>query len=313
MSVLQNLQISTGASPRTLSVTISAGSTIVVFGTRGDASGATITASDPTNGTYTALGPQQNDGSTNTSIQSFYFQNAASGTYTISLTSAGSNGIGGWFYECSGQNIAPTGNSAVYLSGASGTDALTSGNVTISGSATLLGYAAEFSGTTAVPAVGTGFSSDGSSTDGTIGSQRVEHKSASSTAAATFTAGVSTEAAAAFGVAVLEPVTGPTINTQPTNQSVFSGQTATFSVSATTSGGALSYQWKYSHDDSAFANCTHGSGITTSSFTTATTPDSEASDQYSFLCAVTDSNGTTNTNAALLNMTTVASLGWLKT
>jgi len=211
VSVKQNLQISTGASPRTLSVTITANSTIIVFGTRGDGSGATITASDPTNGSYQALGPQQNDGTTATSIQSFYFKNAAAGTYTISLTSTGSNALGGWFYECTGQNLAPTGNSAIFLSGISGTDALSSGSVTISASATLVGYAAEFSGTTAVPAAGTGFTPDGSSTDGSIGSQRVEHKSASSNAAATFTAGVSTEACAAFGVAVLEPSSGASI------------------------------------------------------------------------------------------------------
>src|SRR6185436_7091677 len=39
---------------------------------------------------------------------------------------------------------------------------------------------------------------------------------------------------------------GPTINTQPQGSSAVVGATTTFSVSATTSGGTLLYQWQYS-------------------------------------------------------------------
>ena len=81
----------------------------------------------------------------------------------------------------------------------------------------------------------------------------------------------------------------PTITVQPTNQSSLIGQTATFSVTATSSGGSLSYLW--------YKN-TVTTGVTTSSYTTGTLASSDNGGL--FYCAVTDSNGTTNSNTVRL-------------
>lgn len=62
----------------------------------------------------------------------------------------------------------------------------------------------------------------------------------------------------------------PTINTQPLQQSVASGSTATFSVSATTSGGALSYQWKKRASSTPYVGAS--AIVLTPTNTTSTTP-----------------------------------------
>jgi len=92
---------------------------------------------------------------------------------------------------------------------------------------------------------------------------------------------------------------GPTINTQPQNATVYRGQTANFTVSATTSGGTLHYQWK---DDGVNV------GADSNSYTTAATVDSDNGAQIT--CAVTDDNGTTTSAAATLTVLTVANLAW---
>lgn len=102
---------------------------------------------------------------------------------------------------------------------------------------------------------------------------------------------------------------GPTINTQPTSQTVTTPATATFTVAATTSGGALSYQWQRStNSGGSWSSVTTGTGGTTNSYTTAATTvsggNANSGDQYR--CAVSDSNGTTNSNAATLTVNAVA-------
>jgi len=102
---------------------------------------------------------------------------------------------------------------------------------------------------------------------------------------------------------------GPTINTHPSNQTVTTPATATFTVAATTSGGALSYQWQRStNGGGSWANVTTGTGGTASSYTTAATSVSggNANNADQYRCAVTDSNGTTNSNAATLTVNAAA-------
>lgn len=99
--------------------------------------------------------------------------------------------------------------------------------------------------------------------------------------------------------------TGPTINTHPSNQTVTSPATATFTVAATTSGGALSYQWQRNPGgNTSFSNVSTGTGGTTNSYTTATTTVSggNANSTDTWRCVVTDSNGSTNSNAATLTV-----------
>lgn len=96
---------------------------------------------------------------------------------------------------------------------------------------------------------------------------------------------------------------GPTINTQPSNATAYEGNTATFSVTATTSGGALSYQW--------YRNGGSIGGATSSSYTTpALTYTTNNADTY--YCAVTDNNGTVNTITAVLTVIIVATPCWIK-
>lgn len=74
----------------------------------------------------------------------------------------------------------------------------------------------------------------------------------------------------------------PELTGDPTSAASYEGQTANFTVSATTSGGALSYQWK---DDGASV------GTDSDSYTTAAATFSDNLSQIT--CEVSDSNGTT--------------------
>src|SRR5205823_4838483 len=86
------------------------------------------------------------------------------------------------------------------------------------------------------------------------------------------------------------PVT-PTITTQPTNQTVTAGQTATFAVTATGTA-PLSYQWQ--------KNSANISGATSASYTT---PATTASDSGStFKVVVSNSAGTATSNSATLTV-----------
>jgi hypothetical protein len=89
---------------------------------------------------------------------------------------------------------------------------------------------------------------------------------------------------------------GPTIDTQPQAETVDENTTAEFTIAATTSGGALSYQWQ-EDTGSGFADLTGETG-TTLSFTAV-----EADDGNEYRCVVTDDNGSANSSAALLTVT----------
>lgn len=75
----------------------------------------------------------------------------------------------------------------------------------------------------------------------------------------------------------------PTIDTQPISQSVFSGQTATFTIAATTSGGTLHYQWKFD-----------GANVGSDSNSYARSLCVAADSGKTVSCDVTDDNGTTS-------------------
>jgi Protein of unknown function (DUF1573)/Immunoglobulin domain/Immunoglobulin I-set domain len=85
------------------------------------------------------------------------------------------------------------------------------------------------------------------------------------------------------------------ITTQPVNQSVVVGQTATFSVVAT-GAGTLTYQWK--------KGGTAISGATAASYTTPATANSD--NGSAFTVVVTDSNGSLTSNPATLTVTATA-------
>ena len=85
---------------------------------------------------------------------------------------------------------------------------------------------------------------------------------------------------------------GPTIDTQPSADSVVEGETASFSVTASGTG-TLSYQW-YETTAGAISGATSSTYAFTASL---------ADDGNGYYCAVTDDNGTTNTDTAALEVT----------
>src|SRR5258707_985286 len=107
------------------------------------------------------------------------------------------------------------------------------------------------------------------------------------------TAGTVTSAAATLTVTAATVT--PTITTQPANQTVTTGQTATFSVAATGSA-PLSYQWN--KNGAAIA------GATSSRYTTAATTSSD--NGFSFAVAVSNSAGKVTSNAATLTVNAAA-------
>ena len=91
--------------------------------------------------------------------------------------------------------------------------------------------------------------------------------------------------------ATLTVNTGPSITTQPANQTVNVGQTATFTVVAT-GAAPLSYQWK--------KNGTAISGATSSIFTTPAETTSDSGGQFNVV--VSNSAGSATSSAAILTV-----------
>jgi hypothetical protein len=92
-------------------------------------------------------------------------------------------------------------------------------------------------------------------------------------------------------------LTDPSVTTQPGNQTVIAGQTATFSVAA--SGAApLSYQWRRNGMDI--------SGATASAFTTPVAQSADSGAQ--FTVAVSNSTGTVTSSAAALTVNAAGQL-----
>ena len=99
----------------------------------------------------------------------------------------------------------------------------------------------------------------------------------------------------AFSATDLGPA-GPTITTQPANQTVVltNGNTASFTVAATASGGSLTYQWQRD-TGSGFSDIT-GATSATLNLSGVVIGDNG----YDYRCNVTDANGTTASASANL-------------
>lgn len=93
----------------------------------------------------------------------------------------------------------------------------------------------------------------------------------------------------------------PIITVQPTAQTVEDGDTATFTVTAT---GATGYQWQRQDPlGGAWANVSGGSGATTASYTTAALARADGGAGYR--CLVSNADGTTTSDPALLRVTQI--------
>ena len=114
--------------------------------------------------------------------------------------------------------------------------------------------------------------------------------------------GVSTSSV--ITVIVTEPVSAsPVITTHPSNQSINTGGTATFSVSASSATGTLSYQWQSSSDNLTFTNI---AGETSSSYTTPT-QSATGTSYYRVVISnveIGKAVSTVNSNSATLSITT---------
>lgn len=95
----------------------------------------------------------------------------------------------------------------------------------------------------------------------------------------------------------------PAITVQPVQQTVASGATATFSVTAT---GATSYQWQI-NSAGTWTNVSTGTGGTSSSYTTGTLGTSDIGNLYR--CQVTNAAGTVNTAEVFVFLTNQPSAG----
>lgn len=90
----------------------------------------------------------------------------------------------------------------------------------------------------------------------------------------------------------------PAITVQPTNQVVGSPYPATFTLTATTDEGTLTYQWKSSVDNSTFTNI---AGATAATYTTPATVNGDNPTVYH--CVVTNDGGSTTSNVVQVQVT----------
>lgn len=286
----------------TMDFAYGAGNAAIVHTHDGDNGIAFPTLVDNKGNTYVEVtAARVSDSVNNNKLTSFYAENLG-GAGAAQLTLSWASAVGFRAIICSEYSGIKTSSSLVGGSGlqqsgvAAGTDNISSGNINFTSQPALLAaYGRDDSGGTQTPAAGTGFTSRG--TDG-INATRWEDRRVTVTgnAAALFSSiGTSNYNVTAVGLLEIPPA--PTIDSQPQDVRTVEGQTATFSVSATTSGGALTYQWQ--RDDGAGFN--NVGGATSSSYTTPTlTVASDNGDLYR--CQVTDDNATTASANAFLGV-----------
>jgi len=175
-----------------ITVTVSAGSTLVVWVTWDDTATKSCSVADPTNGSYTS-GPVNNDTAASQCLQRFYRQNVVAGSTTITATFGATTdfrGIG--VAEVTGAVTtggADGSSGNIQAAPGTGTDAITTASMTNAAQPALIVACSMDVTGSAVPAAGTGFTSNGSNASLLW---RVESKrltTTSSTQAATFTAG----------------------------------------------------------------------------------------------------------------------------
>jgi invasion protein IalB len=139
------------------------------------------------------------------------------------------------------------------------------------------------------------WSKNGATVSGATSSTYTTPTTTTSDSGAQFTVLVSNSAgsvtSAAATLTVNAAAVAPTITTQPANQTVTAGQTATFTVVATGTA-PLSYQWQ--------KNGANIAGAISASYTTAATTSSDSGAQ--FIVLVSNSAGSTTSNAATLTV-----------
>lgn len=197
------------------SQTFAAGEFVAVGITYGNGSAVTESIADGTN-TYTKVGSTLTDGSNGQNLALFVVKSAASGSFTITVTFASSVTYRGIMYaRYTGLDASqtPTLSGTVNTNVGTGTDAVTSGNVTPGGQpAMIFAFGVEVSGGGSAMTAGTGFTDRGAMANWNsyIGFSRFEDKRVTSTSAVpgTFTVSNGTHSYLVIGMAAYETGAG---------------------------------------------------------------------------------------------------------
>jgi hypothetical protein len=289
-----------------------AGNNLWVVGHIGSNSFGFDPPTDTALNSYSATVDEVQDSTNDNRLGHWQVQSCAAGPNTVTVDCAGSNSaiyMAILIVEVAGvQNAAfNTHNGQHQTAPGTGTDAISSGTGASSAFTFLLGLTIrDNTGSASPPLSGTGFADGGSLWDfGDAGGARARFETkaavAAGTVAATFTAAGSSDNVNTVMIALLETsASAPTINTQPTDQTALVGQPFTLTVSATTSGGALSYQWQ-DNSGGSFADI---AGATSASLTLVATL--QDMDRRHYRVNVTDSNGTTTSIAVTLRVVAFA-------
>jgi len=102
-------------------------------------------------------------------------------------------------------------------------------------------------------------------------------------------------------VSMLVGPAGPLVSVEPVTQSVFSGSTATFSITTTASSGTVSYQWQ-----------NNGINVGTDSSTYTTGVLGQADNLSVITCIVTDSLGSNTSAGAYILVSDAVPIAWVR-
>lgn len=242
------------------------------------------------------LGASQNDAGNANNIGIFGKNSITGGSQTLSAGASGSGAVIGAAWEYSGVNTA-----TYAASNPAGTASPAGSAVTVPTGAILLAFCrCDTAVGTALTAQANGGVTPTTRGSGTINTTYCAAEWAGNGGSITPTFSHATSQTwMLVQVLLTPPPAGPTINTQPTDEQAFEHQYAVFSVTATTSGGALSYQWQDDRTGS-FANCPDGTGATSATYITPPLEVVQSGRHYQ--CIVTDSNGSTTTNTVTLTV-----------
>jgi hypothetical protein len=196
----QFLQVVEGLGNTTAQATltgVTSGSTIIAFLWDGSAfSPTTHTVSDDRQGAYTA-GASAADSGDFVIGYVFYLESASSGTHVITGTVDSTNAVRLYAVEIGGSGVGSVTNTqaAFQSNPGTGTDAVSSGTVTVSGASTLVSMSADTGSTSTAnePTANASSTSRLNNANGDIGAYRIQTRAVSTNTAGTFTAVAGTD------------------------------------------------------------------------------------------------------------------------
>ncbi len=211
------VQVATGSGTTTAPVTLAGvvgGNDISVCFGIGSSSTPTIFSVADAQGAYTPRGALVQDAADAVAVQWFTLENANAGTHNIVGTSDSGSALDIIAVEVgttAGASAFSGANQAHQSAPGTGTDGLSSGNVTVTAASTLLGISFDSASTNTAdePVAGTGFTSRLAALSTACGVYRLESKAVSATAPATFTAVLGASEFLTLGIAILNASATP--------------------------------------------------------------------------------------------------------